>query len=375
MKKLVLIVALIIGCTGPGESEQAPLPDMDYGFELVTEGIEIPWGMDWLPNGDLLITNRAGNLHIVRDGVLVETPITGLPDDIYANGQGGLLDLRVHPDYSDNGWIYMSYSSSNGEGDGANTAIVRAKLDGTTLTDVERIYKGLPNTTAGVHYGGRIDFDNDGYLFFSIGDRGNRDVNPQDVTRDGGKIYRLMADGTIPADNPFVDEAGAKKAVYSYGHRNPQGMAMNPSTGVIWAHEHGPRGGDEVNIIEAGKNYGWPVISYGINYNGTTLTEDTAMVGMEQPITYWDPSIAPSGMVFVTGDKYPHWKGHLLVGSLKFNYVELVKLNGDEVVSREKVLEGIGRVRNIKQAPDGTIYVGISAQGLFKVTATPIIKD
>ena len=375
MKKLVLIVALIIGCTGPGESEQAPLPDMDYGFELVTEGIEIPWGMDWLPNGDLLITNRAGNLHIVRDGVLVETPITGLPDDIYAKGQGGLLDLRVHPDYSDNGWIYMSYSSSNGEGDGANTAIVRAKLDGTTLTDVERIYKGLPNTTAGVHYGGRIDFDNDGYLFFSIGDRGNRDVNPQDVTRDGGKIYRLMADGTIPADNPFVDEAGAKKAVYSYGHRNPQGMAMNPATGVIWAHEHGPRGGDEVNIIEAGKNYGWPVISYGINYNGTTLTEDTAMVGMEQPITYWDPSIAPSGMVFVTGDKYPHWKGHLLVGSLKFNYVELVKLNGDEVVSREKVLEGIGRVRNIKQAPDGTIYVGISAQGLFKVTATPIIKD
>ena len=375
MKKLVLIVALIIGCTGPGESEQAPLPDMDYGFELVTEGIEIPWGMDWLPNGDLLITNRAGNLHIVRDGVLVETPITGLPDDIYANGQGGLLDLRVHPDYSDNGWIYMSYSSSNGEGDGANTAIVRAKLDGTTLTDVERIYKGLPNTTAGVHYGGRIDFDNDGYLFFSIGDRGNRDVNPQDVTRDGGKIYRLMADGTIPADNPFVDEAGAKKAVYSYGHRNPQGMAMNPATGVIWAHEHGPRGGDEVNIIEAGKNYGWPVISYGINYNGTTLTEDTAMVGMEQPITYWDPSIAPSGMVFVTGDKYPHWKGHLLVGSLKFNYVELVKLNGDEVVSREKVLEGIGRVRNIKQAPDGTIYVGISAQGLFKVTATPTTTE
>lgn len=375
MKQLIIITALIIGCTGPGESEQAPLPEMDYSYELVTSGIEIPWGMDWLPNGDLLITNRAGSLHIVRDGELLETPITGLPDDIYANGQGGFLDLRVHPEYATNGWIYMSYSSSNGEGDGANTAIIRAKLDGTTLTNVERIYKGLPNTTAGVHYGGRIDFDNDGYLFFSIGDRGNRDVNPQDITRDGGKIYRLMADGTIPADNPFMDEAGSKKAVYSYGHRNPQGMAMNPATGKIWAHEHGPRGGDEVNIIEAGKNYGWPVISYGINYNGTTFTEDTAMAGMEQPITYWDPSIAPSGMVFVTGDKYPHWKGHLLVGSLKFNYVELVKLDGDKVISREKVLEGIGRVRNIKQAPDGTIYVGISAQGLFKVNANPIVGE
>ncbi len=375
MKHLLCIAAILIGCTATGETEQAPIPEMEYSYELVTDGIDIPWGMTWLPNGDMLVTNRAGTLHIIRDGILIGTPVKGLPDDIYANGQGGLLDIEAHPKFVENNWVYLTYSSSRGSGEGANTALIRAKFMNDELTKIETLYKATPNTTKGQHYGGRIDFDNNGYVYFSVGDRGNRDENPQDITRDGGKVYRLMDDGSIPSDNPFVNESGAKTAVFSYGHRNPQGMEMNPVTGKIWAHEHGPQGGDELNIIQPGKNYGWPIISYGINYNGTPFAEDTARAGMEQPITYWVPSIAPSGMTFVTTDKYPHWEGHLLAGSLKFNYVELIKLDGDEVVGKEKVLEGIGRVRSIKQAPDGTIYVGISGQGIFKVVATAVNEE
>jgi len=375
MKYVLLIAAILIGCTSTGETEQAPLPDLEYSYELVTGGIEVPWGMAWLPNGDMLVTERGGKLFIFRNGELMEVPSSSLPDDIYANGQGGFLDVDVHPNYDENGWIYFTYSSSNGGGEGANTSLIRAKLVNDELSNIETLYKATPNTTRGVHYGGRIEFDRDGYVFFSVGDRGNRDENPQDITKDAGKIYRVMDDGSIPSDNPFVNEAGAKTAIYSYGHRNPQGMEMNPATGQIWAHEHGPRGGDELNIIEPGKNYGWPIISYGINYNGTPFAEDTARAGMEQPITKWVPSIAPSGMTFVTSDKYPHWKGHLLVGSLKFNYIELVKLDGNTVTGTEKLVEGIGRVRSLKQAPDGTIYAGITGQGIFKIVATPIASE
>lgn len=375
MKYVLLIAAILIGCTSTGETEQAPLPDLEYSYELVTGGIEVPWGMAWLPNGDMLVTERGGKLFIFRNGELMEVPSSSLPDDIYANGQGGFLDVDVHPNYDENGWIYFTYSSSNGGGEGANTSLIRAKLVNDELSNIETLYKATPNTTRGVHYGGRIEFDRDGYVFFSVGDRGNRDENPQDITKDAGKIYRVMDDGSIPSDNPFVNEAGAKTAIYSYGHRNPQGMEMNPATGQIWAHEHGPRGGDELNIIEPGKNYGWPIISYGINYNGTPFAEDTARAGMEQPITKWVPSIAPSGMTFVTSDKYPHWKGHLLVGSLKFNYIELVKLDGNTVTGTEKLVEGIGRVRSLKQAPDGTIYAGITGQGIFKIVATPVASE
>lgn len=375
MKHLLLIAAVLIGCTAAGETEQTPIQDMEYSYELVTGGIEVPWGMAWLPNGDMLVTERGGKLFIVRNGELMEVASSSLPNDIFANGQGGFLDVDVHPNYVENGWIYFTYSSSNGDDDGANTALIRAKLVNDELSGIETLYKATPNTTRGVHYGSRIEFDRDGYLFLSVGDRGNRDENPQDITKDAGKIYRFMDDGSIPADNPFVNEAGAKKAIYSYGHRNPQGMAMNPATGKIWAHEHGPRGGDELNLIQPGKNYGWPVISYGINYSGTPFAEDTARAGMEQPLKYWVPSIAPSGMTFVTGDTYPHWKGHLLVGSLKFNYIELVMLDGDTVTGTEKLVEGIGRVRSLKQAPDGTIYVGVTGQGIFKLVATPVEEE
>ncbi|MBT8385535.1 MAG: PQQ-dependent sugar dehydrogenase, partial [Bacteroidia bacterium] len=229
------------------------------------------------------------------------------------------------------------------------------------------LYKASPNSTRGQHFGSRIEFDNKGYLYFSVGDRGNRDENPQDITKDGGKIYRLHDDGRIPSDNPFMNSSGAKKAIYSFGHRNPQGMVKHPQTGEIWTHEHGPKGGDEINIVKPGKNYGWPTISYGINYDGTSFTDHTALPGMEQPLHYWVPSIAPSGMEFVTSDIYPSWKGNLLVGSLKFQYVDRCVLNGDKVTKEEKLIEGVGRVRTIKQGPDGYIYVGVENVGIVKI--------
>jgi glucose/arabinose dehydrogenase len=210
-------------------------------------------------------------------------------------------------------------------------------------------------------------FDNEGYLYFSVGDRGRRDDNPQDLTRDGGKVYRLHDDGTIPSDNPFVETDGAVKAAFSYGHRNPQGMVRHPKTGAIWTHEHGPLGGDEINIIRAGANYGWPEITYGKNYSGTTITKDTALPGMEQPLYYWIPSIAPSGMTFVSGGVYPEWEGSLLVGSLKFEYLERLVIENNKVIYREKVAEDIGRVRDVIMGVDGYIYLAVENKGVYKI--------
>lgn len=252
-------------------------------------------------------------------------------------------------------------------GKGGHTALMRARLKNKALVDKELLYKATPNTTKGQHFGSRIVFDNDGYLFLSIGERGARDENPQDITRDGGKIYRFYDDGRIPEDNPFVGHEGAKTAIYSYGHRNPQGLAKHPVTGEIWDNEHGPRGGDEINIIKPGANYGWPVITYGINYSGTPITDKTEMEGMEQPLHYWLPSIAPSGMTFVTSDLYGDWKGSILVGSLKFQYLERLVLEGDKVVQREKLLADIGRVRDVKEGPDGHLYVAVEGKGIYKL--------
>ena len=341
-----------------------------YKIETVVKDIPIPWGMVWLPDGDMLVTNRGGQLYRVSNGK-VGPAISGLPE-IHVNGQGGLLDLELHPRYSEgdgenNGWLYISYSSPEGEGRGSNTAIMRAKLNGNALTDQQVLYKATPNTGRGQHYGGRIEFNKEGYLFFSIGERGARDDNPQDKSRDGGKIYRLTDDGKVPADNPFVGESGAIDAMYSYGHRNPQGMALNPTTGNIWVHEHGPRGGDEVNVIKPGANYGWPILSYGINYIGTSFAEGTEREGMESPIHYWVPSIAPSGMTFVTSDKYPQWQGDILVGSLKFQYLVHCEVEGDSINKANIVLEGIGRVRNVRQGPDGYIYVATEGNGIVRI--------
>ena len=365
---LILLIALITfnACAQQAKSEiKAEEPtNINYTTEVVVPDLNVPWGMVFLPDGSMLITEQNGELIHFNDGK--KTTIANVPE-VFFRGQGGLLDIELHPEYNKNGWIYITYSSTEGEGDGGNTALIRAKLKDSSLVEKQLLYKAEPNTRKGQHFGSRIEFDNDGYLYFSIGERGERDVNPQDITRDCGKIYRLNDDGSIPNDNPFVDTKNAKPAIFSYGHRNPQGMAKHPKTGTIWIHEHGPRGGDEINVIEKGKNYGWPVISYGINYSGTSFTDITKKEGMEQPLFYWVPSIAPSGMTFVTSNIYPEWKGNILVGSLKFSYLERLELKNNKVTKREKLLEGLGRVRNVRQGPDGYIYVAIEGKGIVKI--------
>lgn len=351
-----------VGTDSPVEAE-API-NVDFDVETVVPDLSIPWGFVFLPDGAILVTEKSGELIHYKDKK--KTQIKGLPE-VYVRGQGGLLDIELHPKYDENGWLYITHASKDGDGDGGNTALLRAKLDGNKLIEVSRLYKASPNSKRGQHFGSRIEFDNDGYLYFSVGDRGNRDENPQDITRDCGKIYRLNDDGSIPKNNPFVDNENAKKAIFSYGHRNPQGMAKNPNTGEIWVNEHGPKGGDEINIVQKGKNFGWPVISYGLNYSGTKFTEITSKEGMEQPLFYWVPSIAPSGMAFVTSSKYPDWKNNILVGSLKFEYLERLVLKNNKVIKREKLLEGMGRVRDVKQGPDGYIYVAIENRGIVKI--------
>lgn len=363
----IIVVTLNFSCAQDSENQVTTPADEPYTVELLIDELPIPWGLAFLPDGALLVTEKSGELIHFKDGK--KTKITNVPE-VYERGQGGLLDVEVHPDYENNGWIYLSYASSEGTEKGGHTALMRAKLTDNSLTDKEVLYKATPNTTKGQHFGSRIEFNDDGYLFLSIGERGARDENPQDITRDGGKIYRLFDDGRIPEDNPFVGTDGAKTAIYSYGHRNPQGLVKNPETGEIWDNEHGPRGGDEINIIKAGANYGWPVITYGINYSGTPITDKTEMAGMEQPIHYWLPSIAPSGMAFITSTNYSDWKGSLLVGSLKFQYLERLVLDGTKVVLREKLLSDLGRVRDVKEGPDGLIYVAVEGKGVYKLVPT-----
>lgn len=348
----------------PKEMPEAVSPENEYEHEVVADNMSIPWGFDFLPDGSILATEKGGDIYHFKDGKRVA--ITGGPE-IYNQGQGGLLDIALHPDFENTSWVYITYSSDEGEGEGGNTALMRAKLQNNKLTDREDLYKAEPNSTRGQHFGSRIVFDGEGHLFFSIGDRGNRDVNPQDITKDGGKIYRLNLDGSIPSDNPFVGEENAKEAIYSYGHRNPQGMIFNKETEEVWVNEHGPKGGDEINVIVAGKNYGWPVVTYGENYDGTTITEDRTGPEFQNPLTYWVPSIAPSGFEKVTSDKYPELKGNLLVGALKFQYLEHLAIENGEVTKREKLLEGLGRLRDVQQGPDGFIYAAVEGTGIVKL--------
>lgn len=358
-------LAVIFSFTSCGQKERTIEETLTtYDFELVVGDLQIPWGMDFLPDGSMLITEKSGELIHYKDGN--KQQISGVPQ-VYNRGQGGFLDIVLHPQYEQNGWIYFTYSDPAAEGEGGNTALMRAQLEGTELVNKELLYKATPNTTKGQHFGSRIAFDDQGHVYFSVGDRGERDVNPQDITRDGGKIYRLNADGSIPQDNPFVGEAEAIEAIYSFGHRNPQGMIKHPETGEIWVHEHGPMGGDEINVIQKGENYGWPVVTYGKNYSGTPITDETTRPGMKDPIHYWVPSIAPSGLIYVTSDKYPHLKGNLLIGSLKFQYLEHAVLDGKEVVEREELLKDIGRVRDVAQGPDGYIYVSVEQKGIGRL--------
>lgn len=361
------IIILMIACeAGSSEKSTTDAASATDSFivtvDTLSTDLSAPWGMAFLPNGDILITEKAGELKVFKDGKIMEETIQGLPE-IRAMGQGGLMDLQLHPDYENNGWIYFSYSDP-AEGRGGNTAIARAKLQSNRLVDLQKLFRAQPDSDKGQHWGSRIEFDKEGMMYFSVGDRGRHDIS-QNLDNHFGKTFRLHDDGSVPAGNPFVNRPGAKPEIFSYGHRNIQGMSRNPLTGEIWTHEHGPQGGDEINIIKPGRNFGWPVITYGINYDGTIITEDTVKEGMEQPVLFWRPSIAPCGMTFITGDKYQGRKGDLLVGSLKFRYLAYCDVEGDQVKSQQRLMDGIGRVRAVEIGPDGFIYVLTEAPGLF----------
>jgi len=368
MKHLLSLVffcsSITIGCAQENSPAIETPTTSNYTYETVVDDINIPWGMAFINEKELLVTEVSGTLYHVQDGI--KTAIEGLPD-IYVRGQGGLLDVALHPDFKNNSILYMTLAATLDGDAGGNTSLYKAKLVDKHLEEVSLLYKATPNTKKGQHFGSRIAFDNEGHVYFSVGDRGNRDENPQDITRDGGKIYRLNLDGSIPEDNPFVSNPNAKHAVFSYGHRNPQGMTVHPKTGAIWVNEHGPQGGDEINEIVKGKNFGWPVITYGINYSGTTITDKTKAPNMEQPFYYWVPSIAPSGMTFSTSGIYPEWQDNLFVGSLKFEYLERLVIEGGEVTKREKILDKVGRVRNVKEGPDGYLYIGVEGKGILRI--------
>jgi glucose/arabinose dehydrogenase len=353
---IAMLLSATIGCVQRSDADQVISTD-DYRVRVVTivRGLDHPWGLAFLPDGRMLVTERPGRLRIIEHGVLDPDPITGVPD-VAAVGQGGLLDIALHPDYARNGWIYLSYAAS-GEG-GVGTELARGRLQGHRLTDVEVLFRLQPKSGAGRHFGGRIVFDREGYVYLTLGDRGER-PRAQALDDHAGSVIRLHDDGRVPQDNPFVGRAGARAEIYTYGNRNVQGAARHPQTGEIWTHEHGPQGGDEVNIIRAGTNYGWPVITYGVNYvTGTKIGEGTHKEGMAQPIHYWVPSIAPSGMAFYTGERFPAWQGDLFVGALKDQMLVRLEIEGGRVMQEERMLKGVlGRIRDVRDGPDGYLYL------------------
>lgn len=329
--------------------------DKPFNVHTIVSGLEHPWGMAFLPDGRILVTERPGRLRLIENNQLHSNPISGLPS-IAAVGQGGLLDIILHPDYKKNGWLYFSYSAVGP--DGIGTEVARAKLDGMALKDMQVLFRMQPKSRGGRHFGSRLAIDHDHYLYITVGERGDR-PRAQRLDDHGGSVIRLHDDGRVPANNPFVNLRNAKPEIFSYGHRNPQGLALHPKSGDVWAHEHGPQGGDEINIIMPGRNYGWPVITYGVNYViGTKIGEGTKKRGMEQPLYYWDPSIAPSGMAFYTGNKFPQWRDNLFIGSLKFRLLVRLELDGSRVVREERLLKGeLGRIRDVANGPDGYLYL------------------
>jgi len=350
-----------------------PIQDFDErSFELlkIVDGIDIPWGLAFTDNNSFLVTDKKGVLYHVIDGE--KKIISGIPK-IIPSRQGGLLDVAVDNNFIENKKIYFTASVSDSNG-GSNTSLYSATLSGNSLTNLNQLYKATPDSQEERHFGGSILLKNE-HIYFTIGDRGDRDINPQNITLDGGKIYRLNLDGSIPDDNPFVGIDNSKEAIWSYGHRNPQGIINGMYNDDIWIHEHGPRGGDEINIVSNPKfeddpllrNYGWPKATYGINYSGSEITKNKTLDGTIDPFYYWTPSIAPSGMAYIDSGIYPEWKNSLLVGSLKFLYLERLEFDNNGINKREKIFPGIGRVRDVNISPDGYVYISVEAIGIFKI--------
>ena len=324
-------------------------------IHIVARGLEHPWGLAFLPDGRMLVTERPGRLRIVDPDGSISPPLSGLPK-IAARGQGGLLDVALHPGFEDNRLVYLTYSAQGRSGVG--TEVARARLEGNALVATEVIFRATPKGRGGRHFGSRLVFHADGSLFVTLGDRGDR-PRAQRLDDHAGSVIRIDDKGAVPPNNPFVGRGGVKPEIYSFGNRNVQGAAIHPVTGELWAHEHGPQGGDELNVIRAGVNYGWPEITYGVNYGiGTRIGEGTQKEGMAQPLHHWVPSIAPSGMAFYTADRFPEWRGNLFIGSLKFRQLVRLELRDEQVVHEERMLQdALGRIRDVRQGPDGYLYL------------------
>jgi glucose/arabinose dehydrogenase len=352
---LVLVAGLVSGAPErlQAQAPRSPTPEPVEGavrVETVARGLEHPWALEFLPDGRMLVTERPGRVRIVeRDGRLSE-PFAGVPR-VLARGQGGLLDAALDPRFADNRLVYLSYAEP-GEGGTAGTAVARGRLGDGRLEDVQVIYRQQPKVEGANHFGSRLVFAPDGTLFVALGERFDYSAQAQDLSSGLGKIMRINSDGSVPRDNPFVGRAGAQPEIWSYGHR------LHPQTGQLWSVEHGARGGDELNRPEAGKNYGWPVISYGVHYSGAKIGEGTAKPGMEQPLYYWDPVIAPSGMVFYTGEAFPDWRGSILIGSLRPGLLVRLRLEDGRVAREERYLADLDeRIRDVRQGPDGLLYL------------------
>ncbi len=381
----ILGLGLLAALPGASCAQPAPIDpgqvhaSEHYSYRIVpvVEGFENPWAIAFLPGGEMLVTERAGRLRIVRDGVLLPEPVAGLPE-IRVGGQGGLLDVIPHPGFSENRLLYISYAKPNADGSEGTTAVIRGRFENDRLTQVEEVFEAQAWTSGRGHHGSRLAFDREGYLFISVGDRqapprGDLAAHPaQDLSNHYGTTLRLHDDGRIPEDNPFVGVEGALPEIWSYGHRNPQGMAVHPVTNDVWSNEHGPQGGDELNLIARGANFGWPVIGYGVNYGtGAPIHEAVQAEGMEQPVHIWVPSIATSGLMIYTGDRFPAWQGNVFVGGLNGQQLARLSMDGNRVVAEETLVRGMGRVRDIRQGPDGYIYLAMDDRG---GAATAIVR-
>lgn len=368
MTRTLPVLATLVFLPAVPLVSQAPVhrsAQHDFRVVTVAEGLVNPWSMAFLPGGDMLVTERPGRLRIVRQGELLAEPVAGVPE-VLAEGQGGLLDVVPHPQFASNRLLYLSYSKP---ADGhATTAVARGRFEHDRLSNLEVLFQAVSKGRG--HYGSRLAFSRDGFLFITVGDRqappeGNLETHPaQDLSNHHGTTIRLHDDGRVPADNPFVGRAGARPEIWSYGHRNAQGLAIHPETGDVWLTEHGPQGGDELNLVRRGANYGWPVVGFGVNYqSGTAIHSGTHRSGMEPPVHVWVPSIGASGLMFYTGDRFPGWKGNLFAGGLSGEQVARLTLKGTRVVHEETVVYGMGRVRDVRQGPDGLIYLALDDRG------------
>jgi len=378
-----LTAAVLLAGTPPGQAQQPATPpparrvipaavqkSARHDFRIVTVAADLsyPWSMAWLPTGEMLIVERPGRLRVVRDGVLDPQPVEGLPRPYRARGQGGYMDVLPHPDFASNRLIYLSYGKPGADGSQGATTVIRGRFDGRRVTDVQEVFESNAWHGNNNHFAGRIAFDRDRYLYLAVGDRM---LSPdllaahpaQDLSSHMGKIVRLHDDGRVPSDNPFVGRAGARPEIWSYGHRNQQGLAMHPATGEIWLTEHGPRGGDELNLVRRGGNYGWPVVSHGIHYDGKIFTRETMRAGIESAVLFWTPSVGASGLMVYDGDKFPWWKGSVFAGALVGERLDRITLDGHRALSQETLLAGVlGRIRDVRQGPDGFIYLALEDQ-------------